>query len=60
MQLKTAVKGVLHKGLEKQYKKQVHKQTISYEDYIEKLEKAYIDKLDEIPDYDESAVQAFL
>ena len=60
MQLKTAVKRVLHKGLEKQYKKQLHKQTISYEDYMEKLEKAYVDKLDEMPEYDDASVQVFL
>ena len=60
MQVKMVVKKVLHKGLIKQYKKQLHKQTISYEDYVAKLEEAYVRELETDADFDEKAVQVLL
>lgn len=57
MQVKTVVKKVLQKGLVKQYKKQLHKQTISYEEYIAKLEADYVKELETRTDFDEKAVQ---
>lgn len=57
MQFSTVIKKVFHKGLVRQYKKQLHKQTISYEEYIRKLESSYIKELDKQTDYEEKEVQ---
>lgn len=59
MQLKTVVKSFFHKGLQKQYKKRLHKQTISYEDYIVKEEEILNKELEKTEGYDEKSVQTF-
>lgn len=57
MQLKNALKKTLHKGLAKQYKKQLHKNTISYEKYIAKMEWSFTRELEEQIDSSNEKVQ---
>lgn len=57
MQLKTGAKKFLHKKLVKRYEKQLHKQTISYEKYIAKLEWNFVREMEAIEGFDETKVQ---
>lgn len=57
MQLKTQAKKILYKKLVKRYEKQLHKQAISYEKYVAKLEGDFVREMETGEGFDETKVQ---
>lgn len=60
MQLKTIAKKALHRNLAKQYKKQLHKNTISYEKYVATMEWEYVKELEKKQDFQEKKMQLLI